>query len=391
MHNKPLHARSINSKSELTPHLDAWRRLASDRPMRSPEWLLGWWDSYATPEDELQIILVTDAEGDLVGLAPLYLQTSGGFATFRVLGASDNCTHHSNWLSAPGCDAEVGIGVARFLLQCKQVWKRLLFEAIDADALAIHATLKHLTEHGCLGHQREINSCWRINLPDNWDDYLQTLSRSLRKRCRKLQRQFLDSGRVQVKQVETTTDLQRGFEILLQLHAARWGETGASAGVFSDEKFRKFHLEIARYLLDQNQLRLTWLECDGRPIAIEYQFFDTRAVYAYQAGIDLSMDSYSPGKLTMMAAIQFAIDRGCQYFDLLRGDEPYKANWRAVPVLCHDLRIWQAGGRSRLEWALWSGYTFIAQKLKRIISARFIIQWLQLVQKIKVAFSTVRR
>ena len=53
------------------------------------------------------------------------------------------------------------------------------------------------------------------------------------------------------------------------------------------------------------------------------------------------MAEYSPGKLSMMAAIQFAIDQGCEFFDLLRGDEPYKANWRAAPVACHDLRVWQ--------------------------------------------------
>ncbi len=391
MLNKPLQTINIHANSELEPHLDAWRRLAAGRPMRSPEWLLGWWGIYAEPEDELRIILVMDPEAGLVGLAPLYLQNGGGLATLRVLGARDTCTHHTDWLAAAEWEARVGEGVAQALTESQQSWKRLRFEAVDADALAIHTTMKHLTKHGCLGHQRQINSCWRISLPDNWDAYLQTLSRSLRKRCRQLQRQFLDSGRIQLMQVDNAAELQRGYEILLQLHSARWGKTEAPAGVFSDEKFRQFHQEVAGYLLNQNQLRLAWLECDGKPIAIEYQFFDSETVYAYQAGIDLAMNKYSPGKLTMMAAIQFAIARGCQSFDLLGGDEPYKANWRAEPVTCHDLRVWQDRGTARLEWALWNGYTSLAQSLKQIVPARVITRGLRLAQKIKAPFAKLRR
>jgi CelD/BcsL family acetyltransferase involved in cellulose biosynthesis len=358
--------------------------------MRSPEWLLGWWEVFATPDDELQIILVADAEGALVGIAPLYLQNRWGFTTIRVLGASDNCTHHTSWLSVPGWETLVGKEVAIFLLQCTQNWKRLLFEAVDADAIAIYATMKHLTEHGCLGHQRQINSCWRIFLPDNWDDYLQMLSRSLRKRCRKLQRQFFDSGIIQLRQVEGETDLQEGFKVLLQLHAARWGSVRQSLGVFSDEKFRSFHEAVSKTLLADQKLRLVWVECEGKPMAVEYQFFDGESVYAYQAGLDLSMGEYSPGILSMMAAIQFAITKGCRSFDLLGGDEPYKAHWRAVPIACHDLRFWQRSLRGYLEWTLWSGYMTAARGLKAVLPEHLLSHFLKLFNRFKEACGSRR-
>lgn len=390
MLSKPLQTRSVHSSSELRPYLDDWRTLASGAPMRSPEWLLGWWDVYAEPNDELRIILVIDSEGALVGLAPLYLQNRGRLATFRVLGARDNCTHHTDWLSAAGRESQVGREVARFLLQCRQDWKRLLFEAVDADSDAIHSTMAHLTEHGCLGHWRQINSCWKINLPDTWDDYLQMLSRSLRKRCRKLQRQFFDSDKIRVRQVKGEADLQEGFEVLLKLHAARWGSEGKPLGVFDDQRFRAFHEKVSRKLLARNQLRLAWLECDGEPVAVEYQFVDSKVVYAYQAGVDLSMDEYSPGKLSMMAAIQFAIAKRCKSFDLLGGDEPYKTHWQASPVACHDLRLWSAGIGGYLEWAIWSGYTLAARRLKRIIPPRLITRGLKFASAVKNA-RTFRR
>ena len=130
--------------------------------------------------------------------------------------------------------------MARFLLQYRSEWNRLLFEAVDANAATIHATMKYLAENGCLYHQRQINSCWKIILPATWDDYLMMLSRSLRKRCRKLQRQFLDSGKIQVRQVESESNLQRGLEILLKLHGARWGTTRSRSGFLTTRDFERF-------------------------------------------------------------------------------------------------------------------------------------------------------
>jgi CelD/BcsL family acetyltransferase involved in cellulose biosynthesis len=367
----------------VIPFLDAWRELANGAPMRSPEWLLAWWEIYAAPNDELWLLLFHETEGVLVGLAPLYLQDAGGKATFRLLGSGNDCTHHPTWLSATEWENQVGLEVAQFLLRCKPEWNRLLFEAVDADAAAIHATMNHLAANGCLCHERQINSCWKIVLPASWEDYLMMLSRSLRKRCRKLQKQFLDSGKIQIRHVENEEDLQKGFAILLQLHGVRWGSAKKPLGVFNDRKFRMFHERVAGNLLDLKKLRLTWLECDGKPIAVEYQFVDAKAVYAYQAGVDLTMDAYSPGKLSMMAAIQYAIAHDCEFFDLLRGDDPYKANWRASPVACHDLRAWQNRAGGRAEWAMWNMYTHAAQRLKSILPPRVINLGLKLFCSLK--------
>lgn len=391
MQTQLLQTTRIKSPSELAPYLDGWRELAGGAPMRSPDWLLVWWEVFAAPDDELCILLLHEPGGTLVGLAPLYLQGIGGSATIRLLGSGDVGTTHTTWLSAGGWETQVGVGVGQFLQNFKPGWKRLLFESVDADAAAIHATVDYLAENGCLRHQRQINSCWKIILPASWDEYLGMLSSSLRKRCRKLQRQFFDSGKIKVRQVENEADLQKGFEILLELHSARWGSARKPLGVFDDEKFRVFHEKVSRNLLTRKNLRLAWLECDGKPIAVEYQLVDSKAVYAYQAGVDLSMDEYSPGKLTMMASIQYAFEQGCEFFDLLRGDEPYKANWRAAPVACYDLRVWREGVVGRMEWAIWSGYTMAARGLKTVIPSRFIHQGLKHFHGLREACGSLRR
>jgi CelD/BcsL family acetyltransferase involved in cellulose biosynthesis len=382
----------IDSVAGATPFLQDWRELAGGAPMRSPEWLLTWWQVYTTPQDRLALLIFHEPGGRMVGLAPLYLDNAGRKKSYRLLGVAADCTHHATWLAASGWEVRVGQKVARYLLDNRTQWRRLLFESVDADAAAIDATVRHLVENGLLHHRRQINSCWKIALPATWDEYLDTLSRSLRKRCRKLQRQFFDSGIITLHQARTETELQEGFQILLRLHSARWGSTEVPLGVFGNDRFRRFHEEVAKKLLAGNQLRLAWLERDGKPIAIEYQFVDDKTVYAYQAGLDLSVnDECSPGKLTMMAAIRFAIEQGCESFDLLRGNEPYKSNWRAVPSPCYDLRVWPRQCRGYLAWLVWGSYALAVRWLKPVIPEAPINSALVLFRKLKNTARQIRR
>ena len=42
----------------------------------------------------------------------------------------------------------------------------------------------------------------------------------------------------------------------------------------------------------------------------------------------------------MVATLQAAIARGDRSFDFMRGDEPYKAHWRAEPRAMYSARVW---------------------------------------------------
>lgn len=344
---KPLQTTRVQDTSELDAYREEWRNLSDNAPMRSPEWLLVWWQYYAAPNDELCILIFHEPAGQLVGLAPLYIRTVERKITIHLLGSGNACTNHTTWLAAKGWETQVGAAVAQFLLDFEPGWCCVTLESIDADDVAINATLAYMEKKGCLVLKTPLTNCWKIALPSTWGDYLKMLSKSQRQRCNKMQRQYIESGRVQVRQVISEADFLQGFGILLKLHAARWGEATNPMGVFSDHIFRAFHEMVARELLARKQLRLAWLDFDGTPIAVEYQFIDQKTVYSYQAGMDPSVNEFPAGNLSIMTSIQFAIAQGYESFDLLRGNEPYKANWRATPTACNDIRIWpnQISGR----------------------------------------------
>ncbi len=128
--------------------------------------------------------------------------------------------------------------------------------------------------------------------------------------------------------MRTGEEFDQFFEILIKLHQGRWQRRGMP-GAFASPLFRAFHREIAAKLLAEGRATLTWLELDGSPLAAEYRLHGDGVMYAYQSGIDPDRLQIKPGELANMAAIKNAIERGQQGYDFLRGDEQYKARWRA--------------------------------------------------------------
>jgi CelD/BcsL family acetyltransferase involved in cellulose biosynthesis len=318
--------------------------------MRTPQWLLSWWNQYGGPPKELSVLLIEDGP-TLVGVAPLFSDAPGRQCIYRLMGSGEVCSDHVTWFSRAGQATAVGEAVGRYLVQNK-VWKRLQLEAVDEHDVAMEASLRLLERNGCLVERSATVSCWEIDVPETWDDFLSVLSKSHRKRCKRLWREYFASGRVKVHMAETEDDFEIAWTTLLQLHAKRWATATRPGGVFDEPRFRGFHETVARQLLKDGQLRLAWLECDGLPIAAEYQLMNETTLFAYQSGMDPTQGGVQPGNLSLMATIQFAIDRKLKTIDLLRGDEPYKAHWRATPSACSDIRVWPGRVTDHVEKAI---------------------------------------
>ena len=103
---------------------------------------------------------------------------------------------------------------------------------------------------------------------------------------------------------------------------------------------------------------------DGKPLAAEYRFHGNDLMYAYQCGIDPERLSIRPGELANMASIRNAIERGQKAFDFLRGDEPYKAHWRAEPKPMFTIRVIPQHVSARVRHQAWLAGQNAKQLLK---------------------------
>jgi CelD/BcsL family acetyltransferase involved in cellulose biosynthesis len=209
---------------------------------------------------------------------------------------------------------------------------------VDASDQPTVRLTEQLADRDCLLHACGAPRCWRLDLPASWEDYLAMLSKSHRKQIRRFERSVFGTGRAVLRTVECHSQLPRITDILVDLHQRRRQALGET-GCFNSERFVAFHREVMPLMLARGQLQLHWLELDGRPVAAEYHLVGNGIVYAYQAGVEPRALDQEPGRLITMATLRRAIEQGDRAVDFLRGDEPYKAHFRATPRCCLTLRI----------------------------------------------------
>ncbi len=178
------------------------------------------------------------------------------------------------------------------------------------------------------------------------------MSRSHRKQLLRIERRYFDSGRARLVRADGGDEVHRGLRILAELHQRRW-ETRKEPGCFARPCFATFLFDVAYQQMRNGQLQLHWLECDGKPIAAEYHVVSGGVVYAYQAGIDPLELSHEPGRMITLALLKRAIEDGRTAFDFLRGDEAYKAHWRAQARKTNAFRVVPCHSRARLRHSIW--------------------------------------
>ena len=357
-----MRVRCFNTLKKLSPYADDWERLAEGTPFRSWTWLQHWWRHYGRAEsgrNRLAVLCVFDARS-LVGVAPWYLEQ--GMVRGRTLcqlGSGEVCSDYLGILCQPGREEAVAGTLADYLVTHAQDddpdslhWDLLRLDGIDAADPFVPLLGHCLAISGCTVHRRAGPNCWRLDLPVDWETYLASLGKNLRRDLRRLERDYIDTKRAVLHRVENLDELPHAMEILVDLHQRRRNKLG-DAGCFASERFLGFYRDVVPELLRDGRLHLFWLEIDGRPVAAEYQLSAGGILYAYQAGVDPDALQHQPGKLLVMSVICRAIEEGHRAFDFLRGDEPYKARFGARPRPTLEYRMAPSNTAAQLRHNLW--------------------------------------
>jgi CelD/BcsL family acetyltransferase involved in cellulose biosynthesis len=353
-----LTVQHIRRREQLGPVTPAWSGLACGVPFREPSWLVTWWEVYGAAGlgefggRELCVLVVRNGS-EIIGIAPWYVDPSPlGGRVIKQLGSGEVCTDYQTLLAAPGREAAVAEAVAQFLLgDMHGDWDRLDLDGVVVGDAALTPLVANLAAGVGAVEHRPGPSCWRLALPPTFDDYLALCSKSHRKQLRRLQRDVLDTPQARWHTADTLEDFVEAWPIFVDLHQRRRRSLG-EPGCFRSRRFTAFHERVAVNLLVRGSLRLHWLEYEGRPLAAEYHIGAGRSVFAYQSGVDPERLDLEPGRLAGIAVIQQAIREGYKTYDLLRGDEPYKAHWRAVPTATEQISVVNPRRTSRARHAV---------------------------------------
>jgi len=368
-----MYVQRITNLTDLQPYRERWDELAGDCVFRSWAWLTTWWQYYGAGQELFVLLVFADDDApncrqvttcadslnrdathrranQLTAILPCYLE--GNFArgrVLRLLGDGEVCSDYLDLLANPAEAGLAAAALARYLCENAGDWDTTDFTAIGNESLGLTQLSEALNKLGCHVARTPNQNCWAVDLPADWEAFLALQSKSHRKQLRRLERRTLETDQAVWHRVETPEQFAVAWPILIDLHQRRRNSLG-EPGCFASQRWANFHHDIARQLLDTGNLRLSWLELDGHPVAAEYNFAGEKTIWAYQTGIDPDRIDEEPGKLSMIRIFQSAIDEGHQQFDLLRGDEPYKAHWRAKPQATCDLQIVPARRTARLRF-----------------------------------------
>ncbi|MBV8739077.1 MAG: GNAT family N-acetyltransferase [Alphaproteobacteria bacterium] len=294
-----------------------WRRDPLATPFQSPAWLFAWWSVFGTLEP---VLLTARANGELVGLLPLYLLREPDCCKLLPIGVGLSDYIDALLNPAAASAANQLMAVMSDMPGWDECW---LPDLAPESALATARSAPSLTDR-----IEAASPCPILALPSDPATLGKVVPRKALRDLRQARARAESAGGVSIEAV-AEDGLGGAMEDLFRLHELRWRSRGES-GVCSDPEVRRFHCTAAKELSKEKMLRLYHLKIGGTAAAVYYGFVAKGRAYAYLGGFDPSQEHLSPGTQIIAHAIEQAIVEGAASFDFLRGAEGYKYAWGAV-------------------------------------------------------------
>jgi CelD/BcsL family acetyltransferase involved in cellulose biosynthesis len=303
---------------------------------QSPDWLLAWWRVYGASQGRrLRLGLFRDG-GRLVGLAPLLRRRHWyrclPFRRLELLASGEPAEHgiysnHLGVLAERGAEEAVAGRLVRAVADgAFGSWDEVMLPMMSGDTPLPALLVESFRTAGYRADLTETARAPYIPLPATWDDYLRGLSANGRRNVQRSLKAFdaWSGSTTRLESVTGAADLDRGKEILVQLHQARWASDNET-GVFRSPFYLQFHDDVMRRLAGRGSLELHWLSARGEPVAVLYGMEWAGKVSAYQTGRRTDVPAnLRPGAVVLALAIRRAIEAGRREFDLQADEVPYK-------------------------------------------------------------------
>ena len=278
----------------------------------TPRWQKVWWEQLG---DGAEMLLLFLEDGNaLRGIAPLARRNG----TISFIGDQDVCDYN-DFLVARGAESSFYPSLLDHLDE--EEWATLEFPSLAENS----PTLKYLPELATKrGYSVEVkveDVTPGLSLPDNWDAYLQILSKKNRHELRRKLRRLHSAGHeIRYQKLHDPSQLDGNLEDFFSLMKYSRKEKQHFLTASREQFFRG----IARELACVDALKLFFLELNGERVAAAMCFDYGDARLLYNSGYNPAYGYYSVGLLLNAFSLRDAIEEGKAYFDFLRGPEPYK-------------------------------------------------------------------
>ncbi|NIM96127.1 MAG: GNAT family N-acetyltransferase [Anaerolineales bacterium] len=295
-----------------------------DVPFLRHEYLLTWWETLGGGEwdsGDLWIVAGKAADGNLVGLAPLFRTIDDeGSLSLMFLGSIEISDYLDLIVKDEELEGFVRESLDVLAAQPLSDWERIDLYNLPEWSPTGEVLISEAQRRGWDMSRERLQPCPFIDLNMDWESYLGSLSKKQRHELRrKIRRAESQPEGVSLRTVNTDEDIDRWTEAFIDLMAF----DPKKKDFLTEEmctQIRHSALEASR----SEWLLFTFLEV-GDQIAAGYMNFDYGdRIWVYNSGLNPEYLSLSPGWVLTGYLIQWGIERGRQTLDFMRGDEQYK-------------------------------------------------------------------
>jgi len=291
-----------------------------------PHWIQTWRQVFK-PDDELHLCLMKKSE-ELIGVAPLSI--NGTTASF--IGDPEICDY-LDFAVAPGYEKEF------YEALLDDLTKRHVTE-LDLRCLRPESTvLSHLVETAkkrggeCSIEQDGVSL--EMDLPDDWNDYLNMLDGKQRHEIRRKLRRLHKEAEVKFLALGDAGEIAEQLDVFLKM----FRESRPDKAAFMNPKMESFFRSMIQALSEEGVLRLFILRLNDTPAAAALCFDYEDTMYLYNSGYDPRYGELSVGLLCKVLSIKNSIEIGRKRYDFLKGAEPYKYHLGGKEVRLSRCRI----------------------------------------------------
>jgi CelD/BcsL family acetyltransferase involved in cellulose biosynthesis len=294
--------------------------VAARCPYGAPGWLLEWWRCARPAGAELRVVLVRGDDG-LIAVAPLFAQSRADMTSYAFL--CSDITAQIEPVCVPGSEAVAAESIAHALAAMSPPVHALTFAGAHEDSIwpSLLAGAWPSRRRAWL-HRRLPIPAPRMRLsgmtPDAW---LSSKSSNFRQQMRRGRRQLEEQG-ARWRRTERDDELDRDIAELARLHHSRWDSRGGSGAMKPgvEEMLRA----AGRDLLARGRFHLHVIDVGDRAISA-HLFIEAGGVLSYWlGGFDDEWARYRPALLSVLDAVEHAMERGEAAVDLGPGAQPYK-------------------------------------------------------------------
>ena len=378
--------RCITEIGELQAIAPEWRRLEQTNPepfiyFQSFDWCHQWCIHHLASEEadpEIQLRIYVLSAGDRIAMIWPMVRVRSRAGVRILVSLTDPLGQYSNVLfDRTRINGEIG----------RAAWKMICRHA-EVDAVTLnHFPVGSFLDAILLGvgfAERSNIAASILDLEEfeTWAAYQQSLSKSTRKSRRRRRARLEKEGRLAYEVVPGGSRRYRELvERTLSMKREWLAQTGRRSSSISSKTTGSFIADLAG--IQENDDGLPQgafahaLTLDGEVIATEVGMVAGRHYYSFLGAFDLNWQDFSPGKIQIEMAQEWAKSVGIDQFDFLGDPSSYKSHWTgsSVPLCSRSIPLTATGfvycaiWKSRLRPTLKSVYHNMDPAHRRVFTA----------------------